>query len=374
VALAAMIAAIGVRLLLEPLLGHRLPFITLFLAVAFTAWYGGRGPALVTFVTGAVAVAFFVLEPRYSFAVSQIEYQVGFLLYAVVCIGSIALFEALHKARLRAEVEVAARRLAEEALAEREAHLRVTLASIGDAVLTTDARGHVTYLNAIAQELTGWAQTDAYGQPLELVFRIVNEGTHQPVENPALRALKEGTIVGLANHTILISKAGTEYPIDDSAAPIRDDAGALIGAVLVFRDVSKQRQFEREQQRTLATLNNLVASAPVGIAILDAEMRFRHVNRPLAEMNGISAKDHIGKAVAEIVPDIYPHVEPIFRKLRETGQTSLIRSSRGRRRRPPASDEFGEKAGFPSQAPTIGRRASASLCRRLPSSGRPRSG
>lgn len=319
-ALAAMFVAVGVRLLLQPFLGDRLPFITLFLAVAVAAWYGGRGPALLTFLTGAVAVAFFILEPRYSFAVSQIEYGVGFALYAVVCLGSITLFETLHQARMRAEAEIAARKIAEEVLAEREAYLRVTLASIGDAVLSTDANGNVTYVNALAEELTGWTQVDASGQPLERVFRIVNEDTRQPVENPALRALKEGTIVGLANHTVLISKDGTERPIDDSAAPIRDDGGMVCGAVLVFRDVTARREEEREQQRTLTTLNNLVASAPMGISILDDEMRFRHVNGPLAEMNGIPAEDHIGKTIAEIVPAIYPQVEPIFRRVLESGQ------------------------------------------------------
>jgi PAS domain S-box-containing protein len=350
-ALAAMIAAVGVRLLLHPLLGDRLPFITLFLAVAVAAWYGGRGPALLTFVTGALAVGFFILEPRYSFAVAQIEYQVGFLLYAAVCLGSIALFEALHKARMRAEAEVTARKVAEKALAEREAYLRVTLGSIGDAVLTTDASGKVTFLNAVAQQLTGWTQADALGQPLDRVFRIVNEDTRQPVENPALRALNDGAVVGLANHTILISKDGTERPIDDSAAPIRDEGGVIGGAVLVFRDVTERREGEREQQRTLTTLNNLVASAPMGISILDAEMRFRHVNGPLAEMNGIPAEDHIGKTVAEIVPAIYPLVEPIFRRMLETGQPVADQIIESETAKTPGVQRVWRESWFPIPGP-----------------------
>ncbi len=347
VSLAAVAVAVAVRLPLDPVLGDRIPFVTLFLAVAVAAWYGGRGPALLALVAGGVGVAFFVMEPRHTFAVAGVEYRAGFLLYAVVGLGSIALFEALHTARRKAEAEVAARKTAERVLAEREAFLRVTLASIGDAVLTTDAEGRVTLLNAAARQLTGWTQADAAGQPLDSVFRIVNETTRQPVENPALRALREGTVVGLANHTVLISKDGTERPIDDSAAPIRDDAGAVVGAVLVFRDVTERREAEREQQRTLTTLNNLVASAPLGIAILDAGMRFRHVNGPLAGMNGVPAEAHIGRTVAEVVPGVHPHVEPIFRTLLETGRAVADQIVEGETPKAPGVRRAWRESWFP---------------------------
>src|SRR5262249_45827275 len=99
--------------------------------------------------------------------------------------------------------------------------LRITLASIGDAVIATDLEGHVTFLNPVAQRLTGWKEDEAKWQPLDTIFRIVNERTREVAENPAMRALHEGVIVGLANHTILIAKDGTERAIDDSAAPIR---------------------------------------------------------------------------------------------------------------------------------------------------------
>ena len=92
-------------------------------------------------------------------------------------------------------------------------------------MISTDAEGRVTFLNGVAESLTGWPQAEAVGRPLPDVFHIVNEQTRQPVENPALRALREGTVVGLANHTVLIARDGTERPIDDSAAPIRDDLG-----------------------------------------------------------------------------------------------------------------------------------------------------
>ena len=110
---------------------------------------------------------------------------------------------------------------AEEGMREREEWLRTTLGSIGDAVLATDVGGRVVFMNPVAEAMTGWTQADAVGMPLEDVFRIVNETTREPVENPALRALGEGVVVGLANHTILIARDGTERAIDDSAAPIR---------------------------------------------------------------------------------------------------------------------------------------------------------
>ncbi|MBL8828640.1 MAG: PAS domain S-box protein, partial [Planctomycetaceae bacterium] len=136
---------------------------------------------------------------------------------------------------------------AAQLVSQQKEQLRITLASIGDAVIATNERGHVTYLNSVAEQLTGWSQADAAGQPLTVVFNIVNETTRTPVSNPALRALKEGVVVGLANHTVLIARDGREWPIDDSAAPIRDEFGHLSGAVLVFRDITERKQLETAQ-------------------------------------------------------------------------------------------------------------------------------
>ena len=122
----------------------------------------------------------------------------------------------------------------------------VTLKSIGDAVITTDESRLVTYLNPIAEELTGWSPDEARGAPLDRIFRIVNEYTRIPSENPVERALREGTIVGLANHTLLIARDGREFSIEDSAAPIRDDGGRIRGCVIVFRDVTQKRKLERQ--------------------------------------------------------------------------------------------------------------------------------
>jgi PAS domain S-box-containing protein len=135
-------------------------------------------------------------------------------------------------------------RAAEVLHAERE-RFRTTLTSIGDAVMVTDAQGRVTLLNPAAQVLTRW-DADAIGRPIDEVFRIVNEATRNTVENPVTKVLREGAIVGLANHTVLIGRDGTEVPIDDSGAPIRDGRGRVAGVVLVFRDITARRAAEQE--------------------------------------------------------------------------------------------------------------------------------
>src|SRR5690349_7122046 len=138
----------------------------------------------------------------------------------------------------------------EDALREQQEWLRVTLASIGDAVITTDTKGLITFLNPVAQSLTGWSLEEASGVPLDVIFKIINEQTRNTVENPATRALRDGLVVGLANHTVLIAKDGIERPIDDSAAPIRNAKGEVAGVVLVFRDVTERRRAEQSLQRS----------------------------------------------------------------------------------------------------------------------------
>jgi len=125
---------------------------------------------------------------------------------------------------------------------------RVILQSIGDAVLTTDAQGRVEYLNPVAERLTGWPLAEARGRPIEEGFEIFNEDTGQPAESPVTRVLREGVVVGLANHTVLRSRDGRHIPISDAGAPIHDDQGRLTGVVLVFRDQTEERNWERHRE------------------------------------------------------------------------------------------------------------------------------
>ncbi len=142
--------------------------------------------------------------------------------------------------------EIAERKQAEEALRESEENLRTTLNSIGDAVITTNTNGKVTGMNPVAEILTGWKQKEAFEKPLIEVFNIINDQTREPIENSVEKVLKVGKVVGLANHTVLVAKEGTEYQIADSSAPIQDAAGNITGVVLVFRDVTEQLRVEQE--------------------------------------------------------------------------------------------------------------------------------
>ncbi|MBX3452532.1 MAG: PAS domain S-box protein [Planctomycetaceae bacterium] len=220
----------------------------------------------------------------------------------------------------RKEAEENARRLAEETAARQVAHgererLRVTLASIGDAVISTDAQGRVDFLNSIAEELVGWNSGEVAGQSLEDVFRIVNETSRRPVENPALRALREGRVVGLANHTILISRDGTERPIDDSAAPIRDAAGNLIGSVLVFRDISERRRREWELRQREEYLRTVVETTPACIKVVAADGTLVSMNTPgLRMIDAERLEDVQGKSVYSLVS---PEYREVFRQFNE---------------------------------------------------------
>jgi PAS domain S-box-containing protein len=139
------------------------------------------------------------------------------------------------------------KRLERELAAQRE-WFRVTLDSIGDAVIATDIQSRVVFMNPIAELLTGWNLADARGKPCTGIFNIINENSRQVAANPVTRVLAEGTVVGLANHTVLIAADGTERPIDDSGAPIRSRDGRVVGVVLVFRDVTERRRGEIDRR------------------------------------------------------------------------------------------------------------------------------
>ena len=161
----------------------------------------------------------------------------------------------------------------EQQLREREQWLATTLKSIGDAVITTDTEGLVTFMNPVAEALTRWSLEEVIGNDLTRVFQTINEKTRAVVENPVLLALQQGITVGLENHTLLVTKDGAEIPIDDSAAPIKDEVGKILGAVLVFHDNIEKQQSEARLEKNNERLEAEVAKLSEQLSQANAQLR-----------------------------------------------------------------------------------------------------
>lgn len=153
----------------------------------------------------------------------------------------------------------------ESKLRERESWLSIILLSIGDAVIVTDTEGNIQFMNDVAHSLTGWRHEEAIGKPLVGIFNIINEKTGKKVEDPVTKVIREGRIIGLANHSVLISKDGTEIPIDDSGAPVRDEKGNIIGVVLVFHDIIERKQSEEKLKKSEKRYRSLYEYALSGL-------------------------------------------------------------------------------------------------------------
>ncbi|WP_435008958.1 hybrid sensor histidine kinase/response regulator [Tundrisphaera lichenicola] len=285
-ALLAVILATAVRLVLDPVLGDLFPFATMFLAVLVVAAYAGRGPALLTVGLGAIASVQFLLPPRGRFAVESLEARAGLVLYSAVGLGIAMLGGALRAAWLRAESS-------SEQDHRRREQLRITLDSIGDAVIVTDASGRVSSMNPVAEALTGWSSGQAIGQPVEVVFDIVSEVTGDKVDSPVGRVLREGVIVGLANHTSLIARDGTRRPIEDSGSPIRS-GGEIIGVVLIFRDVTERRRQERELEDRERQFRTLAESVPQLVWMAEPDGHIFWYNRRWYDYTGTTPEQMEG--------------------------------------------------------------------------------
>ncbi|MCW9088353.1 MAG: PAS domain S-box protein [Gammaproteobacteria bacterium] len=280
----------------------------------------------------------------------------GFSILAALLIAFAALGAAGRQAATEATVvartaelenELRARRAAEVALRESESDLDITLHSIGDAVLATDDNGYVTRMNPVAEELTGWSLAEAAGRPVDEVFHIINEKTRQPAPIPVERVLRTGEIHGLANHTIIIARDGRENPIADSAAPILDQNGHVRGVVLVFRDVSREREAGRALQASEARYRNLVESSPLGIFV-QCDGEFVFINPKAVRLLGAQSSEQIvGRQVLDFIhPDSHDLIAERLRQ-RRVDFSNALPTLEARWLRRDGTPFYGETNGVP---------------------------
>ena len=185
------------------------------------------------------------------------------------------------------------------ALHEQRDWLLVTLSCIGDAVITTDTEGKITFLNPVAESLTGWTQ-EAVGQPFDGVIRLLNEDSRQPVEIPTVQALNEGRTHKLADHSLLVAKDGSEHSISDSAALIRNDKGEVAGLVFVFRDITERRKTERSLAKSLSFADDIIETLREPFVVLDADLRVKTANRSFYESFHVSKEETENRLVYDL--------------------------------------------------------------------------
>jgi PAS domain S-box-containing protein len=252
-----------VRLPFEWTLDGRAPYALFYLPLLFLAWRYGVGPTVATACLSMLVAWVVVLPPHFSLVDKPRGAVASAVLFAIVSFAMTLLSRKAGSLREKALRNAEASREAERVAAAQREWFRVTLSSIGDAVIASDAQGRVTFVNPIAEKLTGWTAAEAVGQPLSDVFRLVDELTRQPVDNPADWVLRKGVVGGLAQPALLVAGDGKEIPIADSAAPIHAEDGSIQGVVLVFRDVSERRAADQEKQTAAQQRERMLESERV---------------------------------------------------------------------------------------------------------------
>ncbi len=312
-ALVIVVLATVARWLLDPFFGETVPWITYFAAVALTSWLGGFGPGLCSLVLGAAVANYLFMPPRGSFTLAETGEIVSLLTYLVLGTAIVLLVESLRRAESRADGQ--------------SEWFRVTLSSIGDAVIATNGESRVILLNAEAEALTGWTREEAAGQPLETVFQLVHAESRQRVESPVGQVLRERQDVGPVDNTLLIARDGTLRPIAERAAPIRDAEGRVAGVVLVFRDIGGRRRGEEALQHLAA----IVESSDDAIIGKSLEGRITSWNRAAERIFGYAADEMIGQSIALLMPP--DHAEDLARILGHIRRGERVDHYQTRRRR-----------------------------------------
>jgi len=281
------------------ILAWNVGLILLVIAEALLAvhLYRARGePFFGYLAAGLVAFAFCIGTA----IIGGKRYDLWFYLVRVIGVG--ALLVTLFGLLLEFPRLIRLERESQARLAAEREWFQTTLASIGDAVITTDSHGAVTFLNPVAEAITGWAGPEVVGQPLEKVFPMVDEPTQQPLDSPVAKVLQTGRVLGLANHTALLSRDGRVIPIEDSAAPIQNPSGETLGVVMVFHDVTKDRKVESE----LAYHAALLANMHDAVVATDATFRITAWNRGAETMYGWTAEEVLGKSSIDFFVTAFP--------------------------------------------------------------------
>lgn len=262
--------------------------VPVVLALLIPAWYGGRGPGLLVGILFEAITIFSKPIPPPNVAIGQfiVEHVSVLLFYALLV------------------TLVSSRRDTENRLRAKRELLQVTLSSIGDAVIATNLDGKINFMNPTAEALTGWTIDGARNRPLADIFKIINETTRQTVEDPVTKVIKEGRIVGLANHTVLIAKNGMEIPINNSAAPIKADNGEVIGVVLVFQDVTERKQAQKNLRESEERYRYLFENSPLPMWVYEIEnLNFLAVNDAASSVYGYSLEEFLSKTIKDIRPE-----------------------------------------------------------------------
>ena len=221
--------------------------------------------------------------------------------------------------------EITAIKEVEQALRGSEESLRITLNSIGEAVIATDTRGCITRMNPVAEGLTGWPFREAAGRDLSEIFRIVNERSRRAVESPVEKVLTKGRIVGLGNSTLLISRDDKEHPISDSAAPIRDADGEIVGVVLVFRDVTAKREAERKLRESELKHRTVLENMEEGYFEIGLDGQLIFFNDSVLRLHGYPAEELRGMHYSEFLhAESAEKLFQVFKQMYETGQPTPI--------------------------------------------------
>jgi len=325
-ALACIALATWLRLLLDPALADRVPFITYFAAIALTAYYGGFGPTLLAIVAGALVANYYFIWPRYEILPRGPEAWASLLLFALVGMMMALLSELMHRSRQ-------AEKISKEDARREQQRFQTTLASIGEGVIVTDADGKVTFLNSVAEVLTGCERTSVKGLPVETVVRFLDERTHEPVDNPVIRVLRGQSPSAMVEHPVLLSRDGRETSVEQSAAPLLDPGNEIAGVVLVCRDVSHTRRWNLERGR-LAALLASSEDAVIGLSVRGAVVTW---NAGAEKLYGYTAEEAVGQRLSTLIvpPDQTHEFNDILTRIARNERVDVletVRSSKSGRR------------------------------------------